>query len=115
MLRFMSGFGLFVVLSAQPLWADNGLTVQEILGRTLENENVKAAHIYADGTFDGTFNGISYAGVWSIEDGKFCREVTRGLKSDRNCLDLLTIKNGAGEIVAVDFLSAGARNRFRVQ
>ncbi len=115
MVKLLSGICVFMVLSVQALSADSGETVQAILGRTLENENVKNAHIYADGTFDGTFNGIAYAGVWSLEQGQFCRELTRGLTSKHSCLDLKAVRDSDGQIVAVDFLSAGSISRFNVQ
>lgn len=106
--------GIFLLQLPGTLLADSGQTVQEILGRTLESENVKDAHIYADGTFDGIYNGISYAGNWSLENGQFCREVTRGVASARNCLSLQPVRDEQGSIVAVDFIAPGVATRFEL-
>ncbi|MDA5094122.1 hypothetical protein O2N63_08465 [Aliiroseovarius sp. KMU-50] len=92
--------------------ADTPLTVQSILGRTLESDHVKNAHIYADGTLDGVFNGITYAGHWFLNDGQYCRELTRGLVSKPACLDVAPIKDSAGHLVAVEFQAPGVRTRF---
>lgn len=93
---------------------ESGPTVQAILGKTLESPHVKQAHIYADGTLDGVFNGISYAGVWTLEDGRYCRELTRGLISERACLDLKPIMNETGDLIAVIFKASGVETRFEV-
>lgn len=95
--------------------ADTGETVQAILGRTLENTNVKNAHIYADGTLDGIFNGISYGGNWSLDGGRFCRELTRGLVGERACLYLIPVMNASGDLVAVDFQAPGSVTRFELR
>ncbi|UWP87925.1 hypothetical protein K3X13_08160 [Aliiroseovarius crassostreae] len=120
MMKNVLAAGVLVLLLGSAVWAefaafDSGQTVQSILGRKLENEHVKNAHIYADGTFDGIYNGISYAGDWSLEDGKFCREIKRGLDSARACLTLVPVFGEAGEIIAVDFLSSGSATRFHLR
>lgn len=95
----------FSLMFSTPSFADSSELIQSILGRALGNSNITDAHIYADGTLDGVFNGISYAGVWSLEDGRFCREITRGLKNERSCLELSGIIDDAGELTAIDFIS----------
>ncbi len=95
--------------------ADTSATVQAILGRTLENTNVKNAHIYADGTLDGVYNGISYAGNWSLDSGRFCRELTRGLEGEHACLDLSPILDSSGKLIAVNFLAQGIVTRFELR
>lgn len=102
------------VLVPNVVRGDSGQTVQAILGKTLESPHIKHAHIYADGTLDGVFNGISYAGTWTLEDGRYCRELTRGLISERACLDLKPVVNDTGVLIAVIFKAAGVETRFEV-
>ena len=104
--------GIVTSLCCGSALAETSETVQEILGRTLESDNVKNAHIYADGTLDGVFNGISYAGNWSLDSGKFCRELTRGLLGERACLELAPVRDLTGALIAVDFQAPNSVTRF---
>lgn len=107
--------GILSCLLATPSAANTGEIVQAILGKTLESKHVKQAHIYADGTLDGVFNGISYAGNWTMEEGRYCRELTRGLISARACLELEPVLNAQGEMIAVLFQAPGVSTRFEIQ
>lgn len=115
MLRALALLSIFFGIWAGPASANTGEIVQAILGKTLESKHVKQAHIYADGTLDGVFNGISYAGNWTMEDGRYCRELTRGLISAHACLDLKPIVNADGKMIAVLFEAPGVSTRFEIR
>lgn len=113
--KLLTIIGVVTSLCCGSALAETSETVQEILGRTLENDNVKNAHIYADGTLDGVFNGISYAGNWSLDSGKFCRELTRGLLGERTCLELTPVRDLTGALIAVNFRASDVVTRFELR
>lgn len=97
-----------------PALADTEAVVQAIIGKVLSNEDVSRAVIYSDGSLEGTFNGISFAGEWRLEGGKYCREIHRGLNASPACMDVSAIQDSDGRIIAVTFAGNGSQSRFDV-
>lgn len=94
--------------------AQTGEIIRSILGRPLSNAQVTHAYIFADGSLEGVFNGISFAGTWTLENGKYCRKFTRGLTSAPICMSVRAEYAPDGEVRAVIFEGAGGRARFDV-
>ncbi|NDW52544.1 hypothetical protein [Aliiroseovarius sp. PrR006] len=94
--------------------AQTGEIIQSILGRPLQSAQVSQAYIHADGSLEGVFNGISFAGTWTLEDGKYCRKFTRGLTGAPICMTVTAEYAPNGAVRAVIFAGPGGRARFVV-
>ncbi|WP_181363690.1 hypothetical protein [Aliiroseovarius pelagivivens] len=94
--------------------AQTGEIVRSILGRQLNSTQVSQSYIHADGTLEGVFNGISFAGTWTLEDGKYCRKFTRGLTGAPICMTVTAEYASDGEIRVVVFEGPGGRAKFQV-
>ncbi len=91
-----------------------GDIIQSILGRPLNSAQVSQAYIHADGSLEGVFNGITFAGTWTLEDGKYCRKFTRGLTGAPMCMTVSAEYTPDGAVRAVIFEGPGGRARFEV-
>ena len=101
------------LLTATPTWADTDEVIRSILGRPLSSAQVSHAYIHADGSLEGVFNGISFAGTWTLEGGRYCRQFTRGLNGPPICM-AVSAEYTDGEIRAVIFDSPSGRSKFDV-
>ena len=88
--------------------------IQSILGRPLQSAQVSHAYIHADGSLEGVFNGISFAGSWTLEGDKYCRKFTRGLTGAPICMTVTAEYEPDGQVRVVIFEGPGGRARFDV-
>lgn len=95
-------------------FSDTETVIQAIIGKELSNQEVARAVIYSDGSLEGVFNGISFAGEWRLEGGKYCREIHRGLNAAPACMDVVASRDSKGRIVSVTFSGNGLQSKFDV-
>lgn len=105
-----------VGLSLMPVGgaAQTGEIIRSILGRPLNSAQVSEVYIHADGSLEGVFNGISFAGTWTLEGGKYCRQFTRGLTGAPICMSVSAEYAPDGEVRVVIFEGPGGRAKFDV-
>lgn len=94
--------------------AQTGEIIQSILGRPMQNAQVTQAYTHADGSLEGVFNGISFAGTWTLEGDMYCRQFTRGLTGRAICMTVTAEYAPDGEVRVVIFEGPGGRARFDV-
>ncbi|MCK0142479.1 hypothetical protein [Aliiroseovarius sp. F20344] len=99
---------------ANPVASQTDDIIRSILGRALSSEQVSQAFINADGSLEGVFNGIAFAGTWTLDDNKYCREFTRGLTGAPICMDVFAEYAPDGDIQTVIFVSPGGKATFSV-
>lgn len=107
-------FGMAIGATAQPT-VETADIIQSIIGRTMQNDHVSEAVIYADGTLEGVFNGIAFAGTWTLDRGQYCREFTRGLSDAPACMSVEAIRNDDGTITEIVFHGTGGRSEFTLK
>lgn len=95
-------------------WAQTDDIIRSILGRPLNSAQVSQAFIHADGSLEGVFNGIAFAGTWTLDDGKYCRKFTRGLKGAPICMTVSAEYTPDGDVRVVIFDGPGGRAKFHV-
>lgn len=103
-----------VVLVVDTAWAQTDDIIRAILGRPLHSAQVSQAYIHADGSLEGVFNGIAFAGTWTLDEGKYCRKFTRGLKGAPICMTVSAEYTSDGEVRVVIFEGPGGRAKFDV-
>lgn len=101
-------------IMANPAASQTGDIIRSILGRPLSSEQVSQAYIHADGSLEGVFNGIAFAGIWTLDNNKYCREFTRGLTGAPICMDVFAEYAPDGDIQSVIFVSPGGKATFKV-
>ncbi|WP_424939669.1 hypothetical protein [Aliiroseovarius sp. S253] len=99
---------------ANPGFAQTDDIIRSILGRPLQSAQVSQAFIHADGSLEGVFNGISFAGTWTLDGGKYCRTFTRGLNGAPICMTVSAEYTPDGDVRAVIFDGPAGRAKFDV-
>lgn len=95
-------------------WAQTDDIIRAILGRPLHSAQVSQAYIHADGSLEGVFNGIAFAGTWTLDQGKYCRTFTRGLKGVPICMTVSAEYTPDGDVRVVIFEGPAGRAKFDV-
>lgn len=97
-----------------PTHGETREVIQSILGREISNDQFRSTIIYANGSLEGVFNGIAFAGHWTFQDGLYCRTFTRGLSGATSCMDVVANRSPNGEIVGIFFEGDSKRTYFTV-
>jgi len=76
----------------------------QLTGRTLSNpERGDVVTFAPDGTFRGTTgSGVDFEGVWEIENGLYCREVTVPADAPRGARRCQTLRISGNEVTFSD-------------
>lgn len=101
-------------LGAQPVFADTAGAIQSVIGYELSNDQAGQTTIHADGTLSGQYNGITFAGKWSLEGGYYCQKITRGLARPPACMLVSAKRDVAGKVIGVEMTGAGFQTFFDV-